>query len=43
MNNYKPESRNSKRSVALIFSGEKLNAFVAARRVNYMDVIHDLM
>ena len=31
------------RNEALIFHGEKLNAFFAARRVNYKEVIHNLL
>ena len=31
------------RNEALIFPGEKLNAFFEARRVNYMEVIHNLV
>jgi len=30
-------------SAALIFPGEKLNALFATRRVNYKDVIHNLL
>jgi hypothetical protein len=35
-------SSHRERSVALIFPGEKLNVFCAARRVNYMEVIYNL-
>jgi len=31
------------RNEALFFPGEKLNAFFEARRVNYMEVIHNLV
>ena len=36
-------SRHCERSAALIFPGEKLNAFYATRRANYMDVICNLL